>query len=153
MPRTRFCSACGERIEKIRASFPVFGVLCARCSPRFRRERALALAAFCLCLSVVFGIGRYSAPREPFYFIGTPVELNANRLTPPTEAMTARTEANGSVSRAEQAKSSTDSPRSESICGAPTRSGRPCQRRVKDEGYCWQHRNKSGAIKPAPGQR
>lgn len=26
------------------------------------------------------------------------------------------------------------------ICGAPTKSGKPCQRKVKDGGYCWQHR-------------
>jgi hypothetical protein len=27
------------------------------------------------------------------------------------------------------------------ICGAPTRSGKPCQRRVKGGGRCWQHRD------------
>ncbi|MEK6302612.1 MAG: hypothetical protein AABO41_18020 [Acidobacteriota bacterium] len=152
MPRTRFCSACGEPIRKQRAAFPVFGLLCARCSPRFRRERALVIAAFCLCLAAGFAIARYTAPREPFYFIGTPVELNANKVAPPTGGLP-RTEANGPVFRAEQEKTSADSPRPESICGAPTKSGRPCQRKVKDGGYCWQHRDKFGGIKRAPDQR
>nr|AUN37137.1 hypothetical protein [uncultured bacterium] len=28
------------------------------------------------------------------------------------------------------------------ICGAPTASGRPCQRKVHGGGYCWQHKDK-----------
>ncbi|HWO00750.1 MAG TPA: DUF5763 domain-containing protein [Blastocatellia bacterium] len=39
-------------------------------------------------------------------------------------------------------------PSSGPVCGALTKSGRPCQRRVKDGGYCWQHRDKSGSHKP-----
>ncbi|HKG98652.1 MAG TPA: hypothetical protein VKA97_12595, partial [Pyrinomonadaceae bacterium] len=30
----------------------------------------------------------------------------------------------------------------EMVCGAPTKSGRPCRRKVKGGGYCWQHRDK-----------
>jgi hypothetical protein len=29
------------------------------------------------------------------------------------------------------------------ICGAPTKSGKPCRRRVKGGGRCWQHRGQA----------
>jgi hypothetical protein len=41
----------------------------------------------------------------------------------------------------------------EPICGAPTKSGRPCRRKVKDGGYCWQHRDKSGVKSQHPNGR
>jgi hypothetical protein len=36
------------------------------------------------------------------------------------------------------------------ICGALTREGRPCQRRVKGGGFCYQHRDASAEPAPAP---
>lgn len=149
MRRTRFCSACGEPIKTNSLSFAVLGLLCLRCSPNFRRERALAVVAFFSCLSIVFAIARYTAPREPFHFIGTRVESNADNLASAIEPASPLGVANASSSRVER-PASPESPRlSESLCGAPTKSGRPCQRRVKDDGYCWQHRDKFGAHKPA----
>ena len=146
MPQMRFCSACGEQI-RTRVVLRVFGLLCGHCSPRFRRERALVVAAFFLCLAVVFAIARYTAPREPFYFIGTPVELNAERLRP-AASMTAHLEGNNGLAANTKQAPSFDSTRLVgSICGAPTKSGRPCQRKVKIAGYCWQHREKSSEAK------
>lgn len=149
MRRRRFCSACGEPIKTKSFGFPALGQLCARCSPQFRRERALLIGAFLLCLTSVFEIARYTAPSEPFSFIGTPVASNADNLAASTGAPSF-SGANDGSSRAQREPLSTESPRSpESICGAPTKSGRPCQRRVKDGGYCWQHRDRFGAKSPS----
>ena len=144
MRRTRFCSVCGEPMKSKSVSLLVLGSLCARCSPRFRRERTLVVVAFLLCLLVVFAIARLTAPRTPFYFIGTPVELNGDSLASSNKRANSPTGATSdAASGAGQAALSTDAPHSSpSVCGAPTKSGRPCQRRVKDEGYCWQHRDK-----------
>jgi hypothetical protein len=151
MRRTRFCSACGEPMKSKSVSLLVLGSLCPRCSPRFRRERTLVVGAFLLCLSVVFAIARLTAPRTPFYFIGTPVELNGDSLASSNKRANSPTGATSdAASGAGQAALSTDaSHSSQSVCGAPTKSGRPCQRRVKDDGYCWQHRDKWGPKSPA----
>ena len=149
MRRTRFCSACGEPIKTKSVSFAVLGLLCVRCAPNFRRERALTVGVFILCLSFVFAIARYTAPREPFRFIGTAVESTAESLSSPIEPASPLRVENGSESRVERSPSTGPLRLSESLCGAATKSGRPCQRRVKDAGYCWQHRDRFGAHKPA----
>jgi hypothetical protein len=142
MRRTRFCSACGEPIKTKHVTFPALALLCARCSPHFRRERLLVIGACFLCLSAVFAIARYTAPAEPFSFIGTPVQSSTERHEPSTGALAGTNPASSIV---QGVKPSTESRGSvESICGAPTKSGRPCRRKVKDGGYCWQHRDKSG---------
>ena len=150
MPRMRFCSACGEPTRTKAAGFAVFGLLCVRCSPRFRREKVLVIAAFCLCLAAAFAIARYTAPREPSYFIGTPVELDRDGFPSASGAATSRPGAAGNSSTVEPTRSSA---LVESICGAPTKSKRPCQRKVRGGGYCWQHRDKFGATSPLPNAR
>lgn len=148
MRRRRFCSACGEPIKTNDLGLPlIIRQLCARCSPQFRRERLLLAAAFVLCLSSVFAIARYTSETQPAYFVGQPVKSNADSLTASTSESSSR--ANAGSARVEAAQISPESRRSlESICGAQTKSGKPCQRRVKDGGYCWQHRPK-----PAPNNR
>lgn len=149
MLRTRFCSSCGEPIKTKSVSFALLGLLCLRCSPNFRRERALTVGTFFLCLAIVFAIARYTAPREAFHFIGTRVESNADNLASAVGPVSPLGSVNASSSRPERSPS-TESPRlPESLCSAPTKSGRLCQRKVKDGGYCWQHRDKFGAHKPA----
>lgn len=145
MRRTRFCSACGEPIKIKNFTFPTLGLLCVRCSPHFRRERVLVLAGFFLCLSAVFAIARYTAPNQSFFYIGTPVESSTDRLADPTGATSSLAEANREISPVQEAKPPTEPGRSvDSICGAPTKSGRPCRRKVNGGGYCWQHRDKFG---------
>ena len=141
MPRMRFCSACGEPTTT-RVVLRVFGLLCGHCSPRFKRERAFVVAAFFLCLSAVFAIARYTAPREPFYFIGTPVELNAEKLRPSASTTAPLEGTNGLATNKKQVPAFDSTRLAGSICGAPTKSGRPCQRKVRITGYCWQHREK-----------
>jgi len=150
MPRTRFCSACGEPI-RTSVPFSVFGPLCRHCRPRFRRERALVIAAIFLSLLAVFAIARYTAPREPFYFIGTPVDLNPERLRPSASTTAPLEGTNGLAANTKQAPSFDSTRLVGSICGAPTKSGRPCQRKVRIAGYCWQHREKSSEAKREPG--
>jgi hypothetical protein len=94
----------------------------------------LRVAGLVLLVSLAFAIGRYSGPPRTVYLIGTPLEpmataeagaanaANATRETPPTN--------------------STDE--TVRICGAPTKTGKPCQRKVKGGGYCYQHRDKYG---------
>lgn len=141
MATPRFCSQCGERLKFKRATTLPFQSYCNRCAPRFARARLWLTAALALCIVVVFAIGHYSGKREPFYYIGTPVEMSQlgprpNGAAHDEQSLTRSTKGSPSVVSG--------------ICGAPTKSGRLCQRKVKGGGYCWQHRDKFGEKKPAP---
>ncbi|HVG18364.1 MAG TPA: hypothetical protein VNI02_04875 [Blastocatellia bacterium] len=140
MRAVKFCSECGERMKANRASGLPFHSFCAGCAPRFRSARLLLIAALALCAAGGYVIGRYTMPRQPFYLIGTPIDLNANRARSSENQNGDRTSARGE-------KQATNSNAVESVCGAPTKSGRPCKRKVLGGGYCWQHRDKFGAKK------
>lgn len=132
MSAARFCSECGVRLAVKRRAVLPLRAFCARCSPRFRAVR-LVLVAILILATVGFAVSRLSPAREPFYLIGTPLQSGTNGGTtvspysfePPQSS--AQTVAADSVI---------------GLCGAPTRSGKPCQRKVKGGGYCWQHRDK-----------
>ena len=146
MRAAKFCSNCGERLKAERASALSSRSYCARCAPRFRATRLMIAAAFALCLTIGYGIGHYNAPRQPFYLIGTPVDSFKNG----NEQSGATAQANSGESPAqgnEQAAASTE--RAAQMCGAPTKSGKPCRRKVAGGGYCWQHRDKYGPKKPS----
>jgi hypothetical protein len=134
MTAARFCSECGVRLEVRRPALLPLRAFCPRCSPRFRTVR-IVLAAALVLATIAFAISRFGARGEPFYLIGTPLESIANGApsTPASSAESARSD--------EHALKTTDSV--VGICGAPTRSGKPCRRKVKGGGYCWQHRDKT----------
>ncbi|HEX8184962.1 MAG TPA: hypothetical protein VF747_09435, partial [Blastocatellia bacterium] len=115
----KFCSECGEQLKAGGASTLPFRSFCAHCSPRFRGGRFLLIAALTLCAAGGYAIGRYTTPRRPFYLIGTPIDLNANRERGSSNQNNA-----GVVARREP--QATGPNRDEATCGAPTKSGRPC---------------------------
>jgi len=146
MRAAKFCSNCGEQLKAERASALSSRSYCASCAPRFRKSRLMIVAAFALCLTIGYGIGHYNAPRQPFYLIGTPIDSvkNGNEQS----GATAQANSNESHTRGnEQPAASTD--RTAQMCGAPTKSGKPCRRKVAGGGYCWQHRDKYGPKKPS----
>ena len=97
------------------------------------------IAGAALCAAIGFAVGHFTAWREPFYYIGTPVELSANNIAPsPSHAHSSQQTEPSSQSEQPVIGSAA----AEGICGARTKSGKPCQRKVKGGGYCWQHRDK-----------
>jgi hypothetical protein len=92
-----------------------------------------------LCAVIGFGIGKYSNASEPFYFIGTPVDLSAGRVT--TLSNGNENHPSGGSATLRQPEPLAKQLRDErTICGAQTKSGKPCRRTVKGGGNCWQHR-------------
>lgn len=132
MTAARFCSECGERLEVKRRAVLPLRAFCARCSPRFRTVRLIS-AAILVLATIAFAVSRLSPEREPFYLIGAPLQSSTNGGT------------TASPDSIEPTRSSAEPVAVDSViglCGAPTRSGKPCQRKVKGGGYCWQHRDK-----------
>jgi hypothetical protein len=154
MAAARFCSECGERIKIKHAASLISRSLisrsfCSQCSPQFNRARLTLIVTPILCGALGFAAGHYTTAREPFYYIGTPVDSASSRTAPLSDAAAHSPDRTGAAAPREQpVKSST---RTEAICGARTKSGKPCQRKVKGGGYCWQHRSKAGTGQRAPG--
>lgn len=141
MATATFCSECGERLKVKRSSTLLFRSFCSRCSPRFNCARLMLIVAVALSAAIGFGIGRFTTPREPFYYIGTPVESGSSRTAPSTDDNAAHAARKSeAVAQGEQVAFSPSA--AEGACGARTKSGRPCLRKVKGGGYCWQHRDK-----------
>jgi hypothetical protein len=138
MARARFCSECGEQLKVKRVTSLPCRSFCSHCSTRFKRARMILLAAPALCAVIGFVVGHYTASPEPFYYIGTPVESSRSVPSPDDNAAHS-IRARDSVTQREQLVSSSAAER---ICAARTKSGKPCQRKVKGGGYCWQHREK-----------
>jgi len=152
MAAPRFCSECGERLMVKRLGSLPFRAFCSRCSPRFRPARLMLIVALASCVAIGFTIGHYTAAREPFYYIGTPIDPNSVRIKPPPDdTSTHPSRSSESVTQREHMVISPSG--AEGICGARTKAGKPCQRRVKVGGYCWQHRRKPGTEQVAPNMQ
>lgn len=168
-----FCNNCGEKIER-----PVFSItdstrFCDVCKHDFVLQRALPLVFAGLMLLVgIFGVGSYWQSGEKPLNVSTrqlaansgkkapnnasEVSSNssvqqtapANNLqtntqnAPRTRELTAKTP----VTAAENASRSN----AETVyfCGAPTKKGTPCSRRVKGGGRCWQHQGQGAMLPP-----
>ena len=147
MAAARFCSECGERLRVKRPGILPFRSFCPRCSPRFKRTRLMLIAIPFLCAAIGFAIGHYTSAPEPFYFIGTPVNLSANGVAPSADK-DKNHPSRGSETPTQSDRLVISPSQAEAICGARTKSGKPCRRKVKGGGYCWQHR---GGQTPHPG--
>jgi len=150
MYRPNFCCECGERVA--RASWRVWTSrrFCSSCERRLRRK-GLA-ASLLLAASLVgagFAFGRLGRPPTPPLV----VERGTLNLAPipagdaprqagggaRREGATAKTEpAYGPDGTANERP--TDPGEVVYICGARTKKGTPCQRRVRGPFRCWQHR-------------
>jgi hypothetical protein len=144
MAAARFCSDCGARLKVKRTITLPLRSFCSQCSPRHHLIRLILIAAPVVCGAIGFAIGHFTSSHEPFYFIGTPVDLTANRVQPSTDTNSEYSTAeNVTPKRPEQLVSSQNA--AGTLCGAQTKSGRPCKRRVKGDGYCWQHRGSTNS--------
>ena len=130
----KFCSSCGERLSLKPGRFWRKKSRCVACGPRLGYSGLGLGVILAAALACAFLAGRITAPKQPFQFIGTRVndtEINSNGSAP-----NAANAATGEQERMAAALTAAN----ETVCGAPTRSGKPCQRKVKFGGRCWQHR-------------
>ena len=150
MPGAKFCSACGTSLPTDHANSLFARATCAHCRPRFRLARLMLIASFALCGAFGYVVGRNATPRQPFPLLGTPIDPQASASASSTASQPL--EANKPMAdSAPQAASASSTVTT--ICGAPTKSGKPCQRKVVGGGYCYQHRDKYGAKQKAPDSK
>jgi|SRR5688500_3320282 len=138
MYRPNFCSDCGAKIVRLHWHPWTSRRFCDTCARRWRKERLkLPLISAALLFSMGFVIGRGLRPKPP------PLIIQRSANSPLAKSENARansqSEANSPAPLAEEAVY---------ICGARTKKGKPCSRRVHQPSRCWQHKGMP-AILPA----
>ena len=136
----KFCSECGEKLLARSNRRLLARAFCKKCAPGVWRSRVALIALIALLTAISFSAGRLTSSSEPLYFVGTPLDLARDNLT--------QAETNSLPQTAQQTTALTET--ATTLCGAPTKSGAPCRRRVRGGGYCFQHRDK---FKPTDSAR
>ena len=160
MYRPNFCAECGERVLRERWRAWTSRRFCPLCEKRFGRAWVRPLAACCLIAGVAFAAGRVMRPQPP------PLTIERRELPMPALLAQQGRAANGappqhgspsqaapqSQAPAQYGPDGTASERPTdpfevvSMCGARTKKGTPCSRRVRGTGRCWQHRGKPAML-------
>lgn len=139
MYRPNFCADCGERVLRERWRPWTSNCFCLRCEKKFRRQlitpRAVLIGLLIvIALSAAYRAGRVANQSAPLI-----VERQAAAPNEFAGRLAATPSTNDTESREELAW----------ICGARTKKGAPCSRRVRAQNErCWQHRGKRAQLAP-----
>jgi hypothetical protein len=118
--RPNFCAECGDKIVRLRWRVWTSQRFCDKCSPRFVMAhvlRRISAAAALVFIGVLIGRG-CRQERPPLVIERTAAAPAQNSSTAPAAVV------NEEVY----------------ICGARTKKGTPCSRRVHGATRCWQHK-------------
>ena len=148
MTPQKFCSQCGKKLDVSRKLGWAPRILCPDCSSGSIRPALLIVFIALALFAAGFAVAHLLKPRDTVYLIGTPLE----KYTADAQAHSQRSDSNRDDGRSASTAPSTDAS-NESVCGAPTRSGKACRRKVKGGGYCWQHRDKQPVNSIGPTQK
>jgi hypothetical protein len=166
MYRPNFCAECGEAITRLRWRVWTSRRFCAGCEKRFRKSRMMWPVAACVAL-VASGFcgGRATRHAPPPLVIergatNSPAPLSQTPATTATgkQAPASTDAANADAANAgapvygadgTQQERPTEAGEIVSICGARTKRGTPCSRRVRGTGRCWQHRGRAAMLPAA----
>jgi hypothetical protein len=139
MYRPKFCAECGAKIIRLRWHFWTSGKFCQHCSPRFTRKqfnRLLITGVGVFSLGIAVGQAARTAP--------SPLVIQRNQnsiLAADLGKASRRVQVDGSSGNV-ATTDTTNSLTSNDVvysCGARTRKGTACTRRVHGPIRCWQH--------------
>ena len=136
--RPNFCCECGQKIVRLRWFIWTSRRFCDKCSRAFARSHWLrpALSLLALLLSgVLIGRGCRRAPTPLVIERTAPAQ---NSATPSNSAAT-----NNSGTSASPPTTVVEAVY---LCGARTKKGTPCSRRVHGPVRCWQHKGASAML-------
>jgi hypothetical protein len=137
-----FCVECGSKLLRLRWHFWTSRKFCEHCARRLRKARLtrVFLVSFAL-MSVGYVAGRVRRPANPPLIIDrrsdSPLNDNAE-----SGRATATSPAIQSGLNPSAAQNSAPASPEEVVymCGARTKKGTPCSRRVHGPVRCWQHK-------------
>ena len=119
--RPNFCCECGAKIVRLRWNVWSSRKFCGACQPHFRKEHwlqpGIAIVAL-LFLGIMFGRAMRPAP-PPLLIQRSVISANTTGLPQTAPSIVAE---------------------DIYLCGARTKKGTPCSRRVHGPVRCWQHK-------------
>ena len=138
MYRPNFCSECGTKIVRLHWHPWTSRRFCDECARRLRKERLqVPLISAVLLFSMGFITGRALRPKPP------PLIIQRSANSPLAKSESPRSQSG--------LNTNSPTPLTEEvvyICGARTKKGTPCSRRVQQPARCWQHKG-AKAMLPA----
>ncbi|MEP6920846.1 MAG: hypothetical protein ABI967_06960 [bacterium] len=132
MHRPNFCSDCGTKIIRLHWHPWTSRRFCDECARRLRKERlTLPLVTALMVFGVGLVGGRAMRPAPP------PLIIQRGTNSPPVKPETSR-----QLSKTEAGTESQSAIVSDVVymCGARTKKGTPCSRRMHEPVRCWQHK-------------
>ena len=140
MYKPNFCSECGAKLLRLRWHFWTSRRFCNGCARRLRKARLLPWLLSSISLVVAgYVAGRARRPLPP------PLVIERRSDSPLSDnGMTSLATAPTVGSRTSSSPSTIDEP--VYICGARTKKGTPCSRRVHGPVRCWQHKGMAAML-------
>ena len=140
MYKPNFCSQCGTKLLRLRWHFWTSRRFCDDCARALRKERFLPwLLAGLTLVSLGYCTGRARRPPPPPLTIVRRADSPLNSPEDPGRS-NARNAMTASGAK-DTSKSSVEVTEGEVyLCGARTKKGTPCSRRVHGPVRCWQHK-------------
>lgn len=146
MYKPNFCAECGTRLGRATWRLWISRRFCDDCGARFRKAE-LALP-FLLCAGLLiagFSFGRYLRPAPPPLivqrFARSPLSDIPIAIASGAPAAQLPNSSNAPAGNPVAPTNQTGGPEEVIyICGARTRKGTPCSRRVHGPVRCWQHK-------------
>jgi hypothetical protein len=142
MYKPNFCSQCGTKLLRLRWHLWTSRRFCNDCARRLRKERVVPwLCATLALVSTGYCAGWVRRPPPPPLTI---VRRADSPLTSPEDP--GRSNARTTATEDRQNPPNAPAPSTETIeeevylCGARTKKGTPCSRRVHGPVRCWQHK-------------
>jgi hypothetical protein len=152
MYRPNFCSECGAKILRLHWHPWTSRKFCDVCSKRLLKQRLTnPLVAAIALLSVGIITGRAVRPAPPPLVIER--SANSPLFNPQNNSATDKTDnapasAESTNSHREVNSQAQTDAESIYICGARTKKGTPCARRVHSAVRCWQHKGSPAMLPP-----
>jgi hypothetical protein len=162
--RPKFCCQCGEKIERVDWKLLTSRRFCELCATDFGLyDKIPLIVAGIGLLCGLFGLGSYlRAPEKassvaPVQIVAAPSagksetaranqspQISSNTSVQPLAAT--KTEIVPAKQNLKTEKA--DAPVAETVyyCGAMTKKGTPCSRKVKNGGRCWQHEGQAAML-------
>jgi len=163
MYQPNFCAECGARIVRERWRWWTSRRFCPACAggPGRRARFAWPLLAACgilLALGFVAGrfVRRFASSAPPLLVIERQDQPSLVSISQAVGAASEKKAATPGVSVSSLSSGTNEASRESpedpnqvvSLCGARTKKGAPCSRRVRGTGRCWQHRGRAAMLPP-----
>ncbi|MEP6819878.1 MAG: hypothetical protein ABJA18_10115 [bacterium] len=141
MYKPNFCSECGAKLLRLRWHLWTSRRFCNDCARRLRKARLVpALFATLAVFGAGYVAGRVRRPTPPPLVIERRSDSPLNDAATVGSTLSPSSGESGTTPTARASTSPTVVAEAVYLCGARTKKGTPCSRRVHGPVRCWQHK-------------